>query len=249
MKPKVVIFASFQISNAYFGHVSITTFFKVRSFKRHTHDFKYPLITLMTHSVAMIDAGLVHASTSYDQVQTKCSKIKTVLVYFLLAIIFVGIALALAVVYTGKEHTKPAGAERRLELEDSARAVSIEEYPFLAAVFSAKPFLFLCSAVVLNERYLLTSANCFSVQLSNNLMVRTGSSLWDEGGKLYEVDKFVVHEDYDSRKFVNNIAVMATTMNITFDDVTQTAKIAAEGKSIFQNASAFIVGWGKCHQL
>lgn len=188
------------------------------------------------------NTGLVNASTSYDPPRRKnWSKIKTILFFAASMIIFVSTALALAVVYNGRQHNKPENTERHLDLEKARRSLTTGRYPFLAAVLSVKPFVLLCSAVILNERYLLTSANCYTV-LFPNLMVRTGSSFWGEGGELYEVEKFMVHEEYDSRNYENNVAVVKTKMNIAFDDATQPVKIS---EGVLEPETAVLVGWGK----
>lgn len=184
----------------------------------------------------------MHASTSYDQLpQRNCSKLKQLVLYGAIIVLFLLIALGLAVVYTGK--TRISRREADGSWQRDGQFVAIQEYPPLAAVLSTKPYLFLCTAVILNERYLVASANCFTVLLPN-LMVRTGSSFSSEEGNLYKVEKFFVHGEYDSRSFNNNLAVIKTKYDMVFDNVTQAANIS-EAASELEEKDAVVVGWGK----
>lgn len=189
----------------------------------------------------MIDITTVRRN-SENVFRRSWSRIKGIVIYVMLAILFVSVALTIAIVYTGKQNFKSEHVERHMELEEVGQPVLIEVYPFLAAVYSVNPYLFLCSAVILSERYLLTSANCFTV-LFPNTVIRTGSSVWNEGGTEYEVEKFVVHEKYDSRNFENNVAIIKVKTSIVFDDVTQISKIHKSEKPL--KGVAVMVGWGK----
>lgn len=187
---------------------------------------------------------MADASTSYDNTavqQERFYRCFQILNHILLCILFVAIALALAIVYTGKTRqtfAHPKMCPDILERQQSSQTVAIEDYPFIAALISVRPYLFLCSAVILNQRYLLTSANCFTV-LFPNTMARIGSSFWDSAGELYEVGEFKLHELYDSRTLENNFAVVMLKRLITFDERSSAARIGdvTKGKSL-------IVGWG-----
>lgn len=172
-------------------------------------------------------SGAISAGTNTDNEITppsRWSKVKSILIYLLIAVLFVSIALTIAVVYTGKEGLKSERDEIYQRSIPSRRFVIIEKYPFLAAVFSEKPYLFLCSAMILNRSYLLTSANCYTV-LFPNIVIRTESSLWNRGGKVYEVEKVMVHEEYDSTNFENNLAVIKIKGSFDFGASVQSAKI------------------------
>lgn len=191
----------------------------------------------------MITEG-VSASTNTDEgfcvSGFTCFRVKKLLIYVSFTALFLAVALAVAIVYTGKDNFQ-AGHKR--QAFEASIAVNIKKYPYLAAVFSVKPHLFLCSAVILNERYLLTSANCFTV-LFPNILVRTASTAWTKGGAVYEVEKFIIHEEYDSTNFENNIALIKLKEDIIFlDSIVEVATIR-EGRMPL-NGETTVVGWGK----
>lgn len=190
----------------------------------------------------------VSTNTTYGRYtpRSKWSKIKSIIVYSLLIVLFITVALVIAIIYRGKERfIKQERAERRrLEFEKAGRSVNIQEYPFLAAVFSAKPYLFLCTAAILNERHLLTTANCFTV-LFPNVIVRTGSSIWRDGGRLYKVERFIIHEEYDSETFDNNLAIVRTESDIIFNNSTQKCRVSHEIGKLLERDDAVLLGWGK----
>lgn len=191
----------------------------------------------------MITDG-VSASTNTDErfyvSGFTCLRVKKLLIYVLFTALFLAVALAVAIVYTGKDNFQSGNKRQAFE---ASKAVNIKKYPFLAAVFSVKPHLFLCSAVILNKRYLLTSANCFTV-LFPNILVRTATTVWTEGGAVYEVEKFIIHEEYDSTNFENNIAVIKLKEDIIFLD--SNVEVAAIHESRMPiSGEATVVGWGK----
>lgn len=193
----------------------------------------------------MTEVISVGTNTIYQNVpRNRRSTFYSVVGFTLVAILFVSAALAIAIVYRGKQRSKVKQEQSYLGYKRYGRQARIQEYPFLAAVFSVKPHLFLCSAFILNERYLLTSANCFTT-LFSNLMVRSGSSLCNEGGRLYEVDRFMVHEQYDSRNYKNNLAIIRTKVNIIFDNLTHGSNVYYGSDNPVEGANVILVGWGK----
>lgn len=208
----------------------------------HSDVIKVSNVRYLCNDKVMITHG-VSASTNteerYRVPHFTCSRVKKLLIYVAFATLFVAVALAIAIVYTGKDNFQSGDKRQAYE----ASKVATKKYPFIAAVFSARPYLFLCTALILNERYLLTSANCFTV-LFPNIMVRTESTMWTKGGMEYTVEKFAIHEEYDSTSFENNIAVIKLKTDIIFDNLkVEVAAIRESEKPL--EGEATVVGWGK----
>jgi len=106
------------------------------------------------------------------------------------------------------------------------------EYPWQVSlqsrsVFSStfRPF---CGATVLNERWILTAAHCMASQRASNLRGVVGTTSLSKPGKNtinINFDKIIVHENYDSRTIVNDIALIRTSAAIPLFPGTATSEI------------------------
>ncbi|XP_013776767.1 clotting factor B-like isoform X2 [Limulus polyphemus] len=99
---------------------------------------------------------------------------------------------------------------------------SVSYWPWMAAIFRKFTFSkrFLCGGTLVNTRYILSAAHCF---VDHNrkipakfLFVRLESSKLDlslVSESDYNVAEVMVHENYDSQRYYNDIALLRLTEN------------------------------------
>lgn len=202
---------------------------------------------------------MTDVSTSVGSLQSNnptCSKLVGWLISIVVCLLFLIVAMGLAIVFSRNhfpkritnESTKQTFPKNSSESESEKEAphrtfTTINDHPFMAALVSFKPDLFLCSCTILDNRHLLTAANCLSV-LFPHLWVRIGSSFWDGGGDLYEVERFTIHHNYSTKTFDNNLAVVRTKSKMVFTQFAQAVEITIRNLS---DVDGTLVGWGKVY--
>lgn len=190
---------------------------------------------------------MTDVSTSIETLQVKnqpCSKLVRWLISAVVCLIFLIVAMALAIVFSRDRIPKRSDdwikSITEMPQESRRSFTKISNYPFMAALVSSKPDLFLCSCVILNGRYLLTAANCLSV-LFPHLWVRIGTSTWDSDGELHEVERFTIHYNYTTKTFDNNLAVVRTKTEMIFNEFSQPVELISRNMS---HVNGTLVGWG-----
>ncbi|XP_076356340.1 trypsin-1-like [Tachypleus tridentatus] len=99
-------------------------------------------------------------------------------------------------------------------------STSISYWPWMAAIFRKFTFSrrFICGGTLVNTRYILSAAHCF-VRYDRKvpakfISVRLESSKLDlssESESDYDVAEIIVHEEYDSQRYYNDIALLRLT--------------------------------------
>lgn len=203
--------------------------------------------------------NMTDVSTSSGTLQLKsqkCPRLVGWLISAIVCLMFLITAMAIAIVFSRSrlpKHTQKwmkmlVLEENPLERQEPHQTytfTTINNYPFMAALVSSKPDMFLCSCAILNARHLLTAANCLSV-LFPHLWVRIGTSFWDSDGELYEVKGFTIHHNYSSKTFDNNLAVVRTKNEMLFIQSVQLVELMTLNMS---NVDGVLVGWGNVYVL
>lgn len=101
----------------------------------------------------------------------------------------------------------------------------------------------ICSGVVLNKRWIITSANCVQNHLNaRELLIRYGSADRNATERISVASKKVVlHPKFDSISLVNNVALIKTQNDINFNASIEPAKLATS--HTFEDEKAYAVGW------
>ncbi|KAF2895794.1 hypothetical protein ILUMI_10379 [Ignelater luminosus] len=187
-----------------------------------------------------------------------CVKIWPYICPIVVAAVFVGLALTFAIIYTGYGITRSHDADfhfyhsndtaiycirRRNDLQllrdSNLKLAETEDYPYVGSLVSIHPSVLLCTVVVVNKRFVLTGANCFSPNFVN-LRVKVGSNFWD-GGNEYKVESFVINDEYNGRALYNNLALIRVNKDIVMSNAVQAAKIL---KTKFKKSeTGIMLGW------
>lgn len=179
-----------------------------------------------------------------------CFKIWPYICPAVVAIVFVGLALAFAIIYTGYGIQRTAAHDasvyciRRnndlLSLNESGlKLADAERYPYIGSLVAIHPFVLLCTVVVLNVRYVLTGANCFTSSFPD-LRVRIGSNFWDKGNE-YRVERFIINDGYNVKTLYNNIALIKVSKNMVKFKAIQTTKLPRIKTK--RSETGIIIGW------
>lgn len=200
----------------------------------------------------MADAATSVENTTGRQCK-KHTKIIGSLVFVIVLLMFLVAAIAVAFIFSRSKtiNTQPKQKqsehkEENNSTDENLRIGSFTGYPFMAALYSEKPHVLLCSCAIVTKHHLLTAANCFSV-LFPRLFVRTGSPFWNEGGNVYQVENVAIHENYSATNFEKNLAIVKINTTIIFSGSINLAKI--EKNVSWDEGYLTVMGWGRFKSL
>uniref|UniRef100_A0A1A9WSD8 Peptidase S1 domain-containing protein n=1 Tax=Glossina brevipalpis TaxID=37001 RepID=A0A1A9WSD8_9MUSC len=104
-----------------------------------------------------------------------------------------------------------------------------------------------CGGSILNERYVLTAAHCVmvgdEVRPPSSLQIRAGSVDYSEGGKLLEIKRILVNENYGN--FVHDLALLELKEPLEFCDKIQPIELAT--KEVPSGGDIIVSGWGRLY--
>lgn len=98
-----------------------------------------------------------------------------------------------------------------------------------------------CGAAILNTDWALTSGQCATKYV--DLTIRAGSNHTREGGEVYEVQKIVIHPNFDEETLDSDLALIKFTESITVDHAISTVLPQANA-SIKMSLGVDLTGWG-----
>ncbi|XP_004930041.1 trypsin, alkaline A [Bombyx mori] len=127
-------------------------------------------------------------------------------------------------------------------------ATTIDRYPTMAAaLFSSNMAQWWqgCGCSILNNRAVLTAAHCIIGDRVGVWRVRVGSSFGNSGGVVHEVNRHIIHPNYNHRTKDADIAIMRTVLRINFvRNTVQPARIAGSNYNLADNQVVWAAGWG-----
>lgn len=102
--------------------------------------------------------------------------------------------------------------------------------------------LHFCGGSIINNRWVLTAAQCVIGQSSEDLTVIVGATRLDVGGTVYYVAQIISHADYRNVVEGSDIALIKTAANIIFNS--KVAPISLPTAATGSGVTAVVSGWG-----
>lgn len=133
-------------------------------------------------------------------------------------------------------------------VEISNKPAPVDKYLFTASISVAAEHI--CTGIILNNRWLLTSAMCL-VNYNDNfqlIVIYYGSHDRTNVQRTKNaIEKIVIHPEFDKKNLINNLALVKVNRSIAFiPTVVQAAQLSA--KHFGENDTAIAIGWEKADQ-
>ncbi|CAK1540240.1 unnamed protein product [Leptosia nina] len=128
---------------------------------------------------------------------------------------------------------------------------TINQYPFVAStLFSRNNVVWVqsCTGAIINNRALLSSANCYLGDPVNRWRIRVGSSYANSGGVVHNVYTIVIHNNYNSITRDNDIAIVRSSTTFTYNNNVAYIPLAGANYNIPDNSAVWALGWGRTTQ-
>ncbi|KAL7307291.1 hypothetical protein TKK_0000485 [Trichogramma kaykai] len=139
---------------------------------------------------------------------------------------------------------------RKWKIMEGHLVKSIEDYPFQVSFQYGDDHV--CGGSIINKRYVLTAAHCVhgwggEQKLIEYSTIRVGSLSSLSGGKIYEVEDFVVHPSWKKSQtlpYYADVALMKLKEDIEFSETIQPAKLPEENDELPDGSTLTVLGWG-----
>ena len=105
----------------------------------------------------------------------------------------------------------------------------------------------MCGAALINDRYLLTASHCIYGQKATNFGIILGAH--DLNVKSYTIlkpEKFIVHENYEKSRQLNDIGLIKLKNPISFSREIQSICLPSDAEENFQ--TLIVAGWGRVRE-
>jgi trypsin len=113
-------------------------------------------------------------------------------------------------------------------------------YPYMASV--RRPNVHFCSASIINNRWVLSTASCMFCPHIHTYRIHVGSVMLNSGSIIHTVVRRVNHPQYNADSQANDISVLQTAAPIVFNANVQ--PIAMGSALVGGGVTAIITGWG-----
>lgn len=98
-----------------------------------------------------------------------------------------------------------------------------------------------CGAALITVQWALTSGQCASKYF--DFSVRAGSNYTSKDGELYDVEKILIHPNFNNETFDSDLALIKLTENVTVDYGMPT-RLPVFNSTVGNRTVANITGWG-----
>ncbi|XP_064071287.1 trypsin CFT-1-like [Vanessa tameamea] len=124
---------------------------------------------------------------------------------------------------------------------------NVESYPYITSLLRSQDMVTYrqtCAGSVLTSRHILSAAQCFIGDTTNNWRIRAGSTWANSGGTIYFTEQIVLHPNFNTRTFDSDLAIIRTTTPMDITNTVRVGSIAGTTYQIFDNQAVWAVGWG-----
>lgn len=118
------------------------------------------------------------------------------------------------------------------------------EFLFAASIASPSTVGHACTGIILNKRWIISSALCVTQNSDKQeLKIYYGShNRTHDQRKIAEIEKIVLHPEFEQRKLRNNLALMKIKTNIDFIPTVVDAAILPTRETL-ENDAVALIGW------
>ncbi|XP_055301507.1 chymotrypsin-2-like [Sitodiplosis mosellana] len=100
----------------------------------------------------------------------------------------------------------------------------------------------ICGCAIISNKWVVTAAHCVYRQIDKRLNIYVGSNDLKTGGTSYNVDKKIIHEQYNNPAYAYDIAVVRVQGSIELNDKVKTIEYSSE--EVPDGAVLQLTGWG-----
>lgn len=116
------------------------------------------------------------------------------------------------------------------------------QFTYQASLKSSETLKHFCGGSIIGSRHILTAANCLKDKTETDFFVTVGTNNL-LGGDNYEIQSFVIHENYDEFVFENNIAFVTLKNQIIFE-TNRVERIPLSTQPLEGGEEVTFSGWG-----
>lgn len=116
-------------------------------------------------------------------------------------------------------------------------------YPFMVSLREVRPVQpneHFCAGFVWNNRWIVTTAHCLRNRTPAEITAHMGTNIITDQGSSQLIIRFVIHENYDWQRVLNNIAMVQSAGPIVFTALVGSITIA----EVVAGTPATVTGWG-----
>ncbi|XP_062559146.1 chymotrypsin-2-like [Armigeres subalbatus] len=126
-----------------------------------------------------------------------------------------------------------------------AGGIAAEEgqFPYQVSLRSGANNVHFCGGAVLNNRWIITAGSCAQGKVAAEITVVAGTNSLSRGGSLHQVDRIVVHTNFNVQTLVNDVAVMRVRTPFILSQSIVAVQMASEYVSLAYGA--LVSGWGR----
>ncbi|KAJ8672534.1 hypothetical protein QAD02_003793 [Eretmocerus hayati] len=119
---------------------------------------------------------------------------------------------------------------------------SSTRYPYVVSLQS-NSYKHFCGGVITSNRSIVTAARCVFNRPKESISVKTGDADI-RLGKRYRVAKVVVHEGFNRKTLIHDIAMLKLSSPMRFSDTTRDLPLIEEAYGLNENDTVTAIGWG-----
>ncbi|XP_024118637.1 trypsin-like [Oryzias melastigma] len=160
--------------------------------------------------------------------------------------------LLLAFITTGAEAQIDVCGQAALNTKAESRIVGGQDaaagsWPWQARLqISVNGGTALCGGSLINSQWILSAAHCFRSTSTSNVVVYLGETSIDNSPNSVSktVFQIIVHPNYDSQTYDNDVSLVKLTSSVTFNDYISPVCLAAAGSDFPGGTTAWVTGFG-----